>query len=190
MVNAELSGKRSDKASLEELLFLNMDKLGEKGLQLFQSRAAEYIKDKGKLSGILNLALRKGMSSDKFKDAWEKLQLFISVVRDWMNGEYREISKRTIISVVAALIYFITPADLIPDFIPFTGLLDDAAVLSFVFRQVSQDLEKYKLWKENRITAQGEESEPLNLTEEIEDSSQSTPTELRTASSEDADGES
>lgn len=136
-----------------------MDKLAEKGLQMFQSRAAEYIKDRNKLGRILNLAFSKGRSSDKLKDAWENILLFISAVRDWMNGEYREIPKRTIILVVAALLYFISPVDLVPDFIPLTGFLDDAAVIGFVFKQVSKDLEKYKVWKEEHSFGVGEEPE-------------------------------
>lgn len=135
---------------------------------MFQSRAAESIKDRNKLGRILNLALRKGMSSDKLKVAWENIRLFISAVRDWMNGEYREIPKRTIIIMVAALLYFISPIDLIPDFIPLTGFLDDATVIGFVFKQVAQDLEKYKVWKEEQEGLE-EKQEDLGSSEGLED---------------------
>jgi uncharacterized membrane protein YkvA (DUF1232 family) len=41
------------------------------------------------------------------------------------------------LSIVAALGYFICPVDLIPDFIPFTGYLDDLAMLTFVIGEIA-----------------------------------------------------
>lgn len=153
-----------------------MDKLVEKGLQMFQSRATDYIKDHGKLGKLLNLALRKGVSSEKLKDVWGNIQLFINCVRDWMSGEYREIPKSTIIIVVAALLYLVSPFDLVSDFIPLTGLVDDVTIIGFVFKQVSEDLEKYKIWKkEHSSLGTGEEAAEITgelgegSEEEIED---------------------
>ena len=55
----------------------------------------------------------------------------------------------SIISILAALVYVISPIDLIPDFIPVIGYLDDAAVVTFVLRLgVGHDLKKYKSWQE------------------------------------------
>lgn len=127
-----------------------MNKLGAKGLRLFESRAAEYIKDKSKVSTLLKLAFQKGMSSDAFKEVWERLQLMINVLRDWVAGEYKEIPKRSLIIVTAALLYFITPVDLIPDIIPISGYFDDVTVLGFVYAQITKDLDQYKAWKEAR----------------------------------------
>lgn len=131
-----------------------MDKLVEKGLQMFQSRAADYIKDKGKLGKLLNRALSKGVNSEKLKDVWDNIQLFINCVRDWMSGEYRDISKSTIILVVAALLYLVSPFDIVSDFIPVTGLLDDITIIGFVFKKVAGDLESYKLWKTEHFSSQ------------------------------------
>jgi len=138
-----------------------MYKLGAKGLRLFNSRAAAYIKDKSKVSNLLNLAIRKGMSSDALKDVWEQLQLVINVLRDWVTGEYKEIPKRSLIILIAALLYFVTPADLVPDFIPLSGYLDDVTVLSFAYSQITKDLDRYKAWKaareELKVESQEEE---------------------------------
>lgn len=127
-----------------------MNKLGAKGLRLFESKAAEYIKDKSKVSTLLNLAFRKGTGSDALKEVWERLLLMINVLRDWVSGEYKEIPKRTVIIVTAALLYFITPVDLIPDIIPISGYFDDVTVLGFVYAQITKDLDHYKAWKEAR----------------------------------------
>ena len=136
-----------------------MDKLGAKGLRLFESRAAEYIKDKSKVSTLLNLALRKGRSSDSLRDIWERLQLGVNVLKDWVSGEYKELPKRSLVILTAALLYFITPTDLVPDFIPLSGYLDDATVIAFVYSQITKDLDNYKVWKE----ARKKKDEPLRV---------------------------
>lgn len=129
---------------------MRMNRIGEKGLRIFNSRAADYIKDKSKVSTLLNLAIRKGTSTDAIKDVWEQLQLVINILKDWVTGEYKEIPKRTLILLTAALLYFVTPVDLVPDFIPFSGYLDDLTVLRFAYSLIKKDLDLYKVWKAER----------------------------------------
>jgi uncharacterized membrane protein YkvA (DUF1232 family) len=81
---------------------------------------------------------------------WDKLQLLIGITRDYANGSYTTIPKGSIIAIAAGLLYFISPIDVIPDFILGLGFVDDAYILSIVFRQVAKDLEKYKTWKANQ----------------------------------------
>jgi uncharacterized membrane protein YkvA (DUF1232 family) len=45
------------------------------------------------------------------------------------------------------IIYFVSPIDLIPDFIPVAGYVNDAAVIAFVVRQVKIDLDKFTAWE-------------------------------------------
>lgn len=77
----------------------------------------------------------------------DDVKLMIFLVKDYANGNYREIPYWTIAAVVAALIYVISPIDLIPDFIPVIGYVDDAAVVSVCLLLVEKDLMKYKEWK-------------------------------------------
>lgn len=49
--------------------------------------------------------------------------------------------------IVAALIYFLSPVDLIPDILPIVGLSDDVVVVALAYKQVKSDIEKYKVWK-------------------------------------------
>jgi uncharacterized membrane protein YkvA (DUF1232 family) len=48
-----------------------------------------------------------------------------------------KLTKRDKAIVIGALIYFINPIDLIPDFTPFIGYVDDMAVLALAFRYLS-----------------------------------------------------
>jgi uncharacterized membrane protein YkvA (DUF1232 family) len=45
--------------------------------------------------------------------------------------------------VVAALLYFITPIDAIPDFIPFFGFLDDIGVIAWTIKYLGKEIKDY-----------------------------------------------
>ena len=82
------------------------------------------------------------------EEAWEKMQLLFGLVKDWASGEYRDIPVGSIIAIIIALLYFVSPIDLLPDVIPGVGYTDDVAVIVLVFKQIDSDVEKYKTWLE------------------------------------------
>ena len=75
------------------------------------------------------------------------LRLLISLVKDYISGTYKEIPYGSIVAAVGGILYFVSPVDFIPDFIPFIGYVDDLFVISLVLRQIHTDLEKYHAWK-------------------------------------------
>lgn len=94
-------------------------------------------------------------------NAWGKLQalrpqlrtlrrdlpVLIRLTRAWASGDYRRIPLKAIVSVVAALLYFLNPFDLVPDFIPFIGYLDDVAVVAYVMRKLHGEVEVFLDWE-------------------------------------------
>ena len=48
---------------------------------------------------------------------------------------------------VAALIYGVSPLDFVADFIPF-GLVDDIAIISWALNRLSDELLRYRQWRE------------------------------------------
>lgn len=80
----------------------------------------------------------------------EDVKLLISLVKDYWSGEYRAIPWWAISAIVFTLLYVVSPIDLIPDFIPVIGYLDDAAVVSVCLMLVEQELQTYKKWKMER----------------------------------------
>lgn len=122
----------------------------EKGYKKYESKANVYFEDKDKAEDLLKNAMKKANDTKgTLEDVWEKLQLLFEIIRAWIKGEYKEIPKGSIIMIIAAILYFVSPIDIIPDWILGIGLIDDVAVIAFVYKQVSSDLEKFKIWKEN-----------------------------------------
>lgn len=85
--------------------------------------------------------------SGPLKDIMDKLKLFLAMMNDYRSGSYTELPLRTVLSIGGALLYLISPADIIPDFIPLVGMIDDIFVINLVWNQLKKDLDKYSLWK-------------------------------------------
>lgn len=58
------------------------------------------------------------------------------------------IEKSTKIVLIIALLYIVSPIDLIPDGIPFIGLLDDLLVAGYAIKQAASELERYRKFKQ------------------------------------------
>lgn len=78
------------------------------------------------------------------------LMLFMSLIKDYYKGNYRDIPYKTISAGVVGLLYTLNPIDIIPDFIPFIGHIDDALVLTFCLKLIEKDLQKYQTWKQSQ----------------------------------------
>jgi len=119
------------------------------------AKAVEYLQDKKKSLNLLNKAVQKAQTHHgALGDNWEKLLLLFAVFRDWINGSYKDMPTRSLLMIIVGIVYFVSPMDGIFDYIPFMGLVDDAAVAGFVISQVSVDLERYKLWKHKNNSTQ------------------------------------
>ncbi len=90
-----------------------------------------------------------------------KAKSMFGLIRDYWNGNYRQVPWKTIAAVAGALLYVLMPLDLIPDFIPVAGFLDDAGVIAACLALVSDDLVDYEKWKvhqDNSIKSDSEDS--------------------------------
>ena len=114
-----------------------------------KKEAEDILKDPQKTESILKQAFNKlvDIKSGPIKELFDSISLMISMVSDWIKGRYKEVPVGSIIAILAALIYFISPVDLIPDFIVGVGYIDDAFVVALVIRQIYADLQEYKKWR-------------------------------------------
>lgn len=75
------------------------------------------------------------------------VKILFSMVQDYWNKRYTDVPWWTIAAIVTALAYVLSPVDLIPDFIPVVGYIDDAAVVAACLALIETDLQTYKEWK-------------------------------------------
>ena len=88
----------------------------------------------------------------KLRQFMNRMQLLMMMLRDFWDGSYDRMPWAITASIVFAVLYFLNPVDLIPDFIPVLGYLDDAAVLALVWKSSSRDLREYATWKGLELT--------------------------------------
>ena len=80
-----------------------------------------------------------------------QLRLFIRMIRAHINGVYQSFEPMTLLMFAFALVYFITPIDLIPDFVPALGFTDDIAVVIMIIRRFSTAIRRYRKWEESEL---------------------------------------
>ena len=89
-----------------------------------------------------------GKQKEQVGQAWGDMNTMGSMVKAYSQGKYRAVPFKSVLAAVGALLYFVNPWDLIPDFL-IGGLLDDMMVLSAVLASLRADLEDYRSWQEN-----------------------------------------
>lgn len=120
-------------------------------LKRYEILANKYINDKDLSAKLFKKAFEKvKVRRIPVFRVWKNLQLLLQLFNDWRTGNYREIPKSTLIAVVAGLLYFVSPVDIIIDIIPFGGFIDDAAIIAFVLKQSEKDIKKYLSWRNNQ----------------------------------------
>ena len=81
------------------------------------------------------------------KSALKNVRVLYSLFKDAVNGKYK-LPPASVAMIGGGLLYFILPADLIPDFIPVIGYLDDLAVLQTIMNTLNKEIGEYRIWQE------------------------------------------
>ena len=80
------------------------------------------------------------------------VRLLIRMVKAYSSGAYRTLPWKSLVSIVAVLIYFVSPIDLIPDFLPVIGITDDVALVLWLIKTLGDDIAKFSEWEKNEKT--------------------------------------
>jgi len=109
-------------------------------------QAKEYLSNSEKMQELLknvtSYVNKEGLA--KVKD---KIVLMYDYVKDIITGKYTDYSMSNLAIIVAALIYVVSPLDLVPDMIIALGLLDDVAIVTWAIGVVDTELTNYSEWK-------------------------------------------
>ena len=69
------------------------------------------------------------------------------LVAAFVSGSYRQIATETIVSGVAVLLYVLSPVDVVPDFIPVLGFMDDVALIGWFADKFRAELDRFREWE-------------------------------------------
>ena len=113
----------------------------EKGVETFTEEDLEKVK------ADAETAEKK---AESLGGQFESFQLTWSLLQDYWAGKYTSIPWKLIASTGFAVAYLISPLDIIPDFLPIVGFVDDASVFALVVSSFQSELSAYKKWKKKQ----------------------------------------
>ena len=111
--------------------------------------AKSYVSEPQRLRALFEEATKHAATLPKnsFKDSWPYLQTMLRLIRAYYHNDYRAVPETSLVVIIAAIIYVISPLDVIPDAIPAIGFLDDATVLALALQRTRQDLDDFMIWE-------------------------------------------
>lgn len=118
-------------------------------------RAGRYASNSSKLFNLAKQVIAKvqhGGVKEGMAEAQMQIQLLVRLVRAYASGEYRKLPWKSLVSIVGVLIYFVSPLDFIPDFLPIVGMTDDLALVLWLFKTLSDDLSDFSQWEKKTKT--------------------------------------
>ena len=119
----------------------------EKGCE----EAEELLKSPDKLEKLLQKLEKKLKVIPLVGETFSIVPAMISLVRSYIKKEYTEIPLGSIVGIISALIYILSPIDVIPDAVPGAGYIDDATVLLICLKAgAKDDIKDYQKWREKK----------------------------------------
>lgn len=119
-----------------------------------KSRASTILGDKQKLNAVLNASKTRlsevNLENTKLSKLGHNLRVFLRMIQAFVKGEYTDAPWKSMVAIVAGIVYFLMPIDLIPDFIPFTGFIDDFTVIMLISNAFHQDIEMFEIWDSSK----------------------------------------
>lgn len=115
-----------------------------------KERASKILSQPERINRLLNTSKEKlsrlELKEQDFKGILGMIRTFIRMLKAFKAGQFA-IPWATIIMIVAALVYFVVPLDMLPDFIPIAGYIDDFTVILAIFKKVKEDVVAFQVWE-------------------------------------------
>ncbi len=133
---------------------VKMEKFNEekaqKELEKGYGKAKDLLKNEDKMDDLLQKLEKKLEVIPVAGNTLSMVPVMIALIKSYVKKEYKNIPLGSIIAVVSALIYWLSPADVIPDVIPGIGYVDDALVIAACIKLVGSDVEDYRKWRDQK----------------------------------------
>lgn len=124
-----------------------------------------YVTHPSKLKELLSKA-KKYASFEGLKNVKTEFLTICQYIGDVFTGRYKEYNVLNLCVIVGAIVYVVTPLDILPDFIP-AGFVDDTAIIIWAVHEFADELNRYKQYKSR--TAANDDKKSFNVLENIED---------------------
>ena len=112
-------------------------------------KAEQVLQDRDKIDHLLDRIESKLKLVPKVGEQLSYIPVFVQLIKAYISKKYTEIPIGSILAIIAALIYFLNPLDLIPDIIPGVGYLDDAMMMSIALKMVFDDVNEFIIWRDS-----------------------------------------
>lgn len=117
-------------------------------LKRYYKKALKVICDERKVNKFLKKLEIKLLSIPKLGEKLSYAPILASLLNSWFHKSYNA-PLGIIIAILAALMYFVNPFDIISDVIPVLGLADDGFVFMLCLPLIKSDIDEYLEWREN-----------------------------------------
>lgn len=107
------------------------------------------MKNERKFDELLERTEKKLKVVPKIGEKLAHVPVFIQLLKFYILKEYTRIPIGSVLAIASALLYFVSPLDLIPDFIPVAGYIDDVGVLAVCLPLVDSDIKEFKQWRDS-----------------------------------------
>lgn len=121
------------------------------------NKAEKLLGNEKKLDKFLSKMEKKLARIPKVGKKLADIPVAVSLIRAYAKKEYKSIPAGSIIAIISTLIYFFSPADFLPDLIPFAGYLDDTALFGYMLKLINDDLDKFKFWRDSTTNTNKED---------------------------------
>ncbi len=121
----------------------------KKELENGYEKAEKLLEDDQKMERFLQRLEKKLKIIPVGGETLSMIPTMVSLLRSYVKKEYNDVPIGSVIAIVSALAYWLTPGDAIPDLIPGVGFVDDAAVTAVCLKLVGSDIKEYQKWREN-----------------------------------------
>lgn len=125
------------------------EKKAQEELKKGYKKAEKILKNREKMERFLQRLEKKLKSIPVLGEKLSYIPAMISLLKSYIEKEYTDLPLGTIIAITSALLYFVSPIDLVPDSIPVIGYFDDAAVVAACWKLVESDVKEYLKWRED-----------------------------------------
>ena len=110
--------------------------------------AERLVRDPKELLSLLTKAERRldRVNAGRLTPIKKDIQTLLRLMRAYGEGRYRQVSGKNLVLAGLAIMYLVSPLDVLPDFLP-GGFFDDAAVIGFILKKIRTELVAFEIWE-------------------------------------------